>query len=259
MDLNFASEKTRHGFFGSQGGVSSGLYSSLNCGAGTKDNPDHIRENRARVAATLSVPSNQLLTLKQVHSAECLYVEKPWGEEHRPEADAMVTDRPGLGLGILTADCGPVLFYGQKSDGQPVVAAAHAGWSGALNGVLDNTVKAMRDCGAGNIRASVGPCIGPASYEVQNDFAEPFLRHDPESEHFFKSARREGHLMFDLPGYIAWRLADCGVERVTISGQDTYASENDFFSYRRATHRKESDYGRQISAIAINPLSESHP
>jgi YfiH family protein len=252
-DGNFVlpGKSVTHGFFGRQGGVSSGLYNSLNCGVGTQDDPANVQENRARVLA--SVGGNALVTLKQVHSATCLYTDAAFA--HRPEADAVVTDVPGLAIGVLTADCGPVLFYGETAEGKPVIGAAHAGWGGALKGVLESTVKTMLGRGARieTISASLGPCIGQKSYEVQNDFALPFLEQDPANEHFFKAARREGHLMFDLPGYIASRLAQAGVQHVSITGIDTYSAEEDYFSYRRTTHRAEKDYGRQVSVIAIRP------
>lgn len=242
-----------HGFFGRQGGVSAGVYDSLNCGAGTADRAENIRENRARVALALGGNPAALVTVKQVHSADCIFVPEPWAQDERPEADAMVTDVPGIVLGILTADCGPVLFYGEKEDGSPVIGAAHAGWGGALKGVLESTLRVMQDHGAlpGRIHASIGPCIAQASYEVGMDFIGHFLNDNPESEHFFKEARHDGHFMFDLPGYIAFRLAQAGLRHVSITGVDTYAAEQEYFSYRRATHRDESDYGRQISALVI--------
>jgi YfiH family protein len=244
-----------HGFFGRQGGVSTGLYSSLNCGLGTADTPENVRENRARVALSLKTKPENLLSIKQIHSNICHYVAAPWTQDSRPDGDALVTDVPGLALGILTADCGPVLFYGEKENGAPLIGAAHAGWGGALRGVLESTIDTMIAHGAlrDRICASIGPCIAQASYEVRNDFITPFIEHDPHSEHFFKSARAEGHLMFDLPGYIASRLGRAGVRYVSITGVDTYSSEKDYFSYRRTTHRKEGDYGRQISALVITP------
>ena len=241
-----------HGFFGRRGGVSEGLYESLNCGLGTWDNPEAVIENRARVARVIGTTPDKLISLKQVHSPTCVYVNQPWDVDNRPEADAFVTDVPGLALGILTADCGPVLFYGEKHDGSPVVAAAHAGWGGALKGVLESTVREMARYGAAldGIHASIGPCIGAASYEVQMDFIGNFLNQDPENERFFKSGNGDRYY-FDLSGYIAWRLALAGVRHVSIGGQDTYAGEDYWFSYRRATHRAEGDYGRQISVIMI--------
>lgn len=252
-DSNFIplGKPVAHGFFGRKGGVSKGLYQSLNCGVGTQDTIESVRENRRRVMAALG--ARDLVSLKQVHSADCAVARAAWEMTARPEGDAMVTDVPGLALGILTADCGPVLFYGEKADGSPVIGAAHAGWGGALKGVLEGTINTMAEQGAlpESIHASLGPCIGPKSYEVRDEFAVPFLEQAPENEHFFRSARKEGHLMFDLPGYIASRLARAGVRHVSITGQDTYALEQDYFSYRRATHRAEPDYGRQISALVI--------
>lgn len=253
--LNNGTGRIKHGFFGRQGGVSENLYASLNCGPGSDDKAESVRENRQRVAGHFGATADQIATLWQIHSADCLIVDAPVTAtgEQRPKGDALVTDRAGLVLGVLTADCGPVLFAGEKADGAPVIGAAHAGWGGALKGVLESTVERMQEAGAGleTIRAAVGPCIGPASYEVSAGFEAPFLEHDPEDERFFKEARKEGHLMFDLPGYIASRLAQAGVKQVTITGHDTFADEERFFSYRRTTHRQEPDYGRQISAISI--------
>ena len=242
--------KAVHGFFGRQGGVSEGIYQGLNCGTGSNDNPDHIQANRAMVAETISVETGNLVSLYQVHGAECLKVERPFPD--RPKADAQVTDVPGVALSVLTADCAPVLFYGE-ANGKPVIGAAHAGWRGAVGGVLESTVYKMEEYGvkAGNIRAAIGPCIGKRSYEVDDAFAAPFMAEDPENERFFMAASRPGHLMFDLPGYCARRLYDCGVSQVTITGVDTYVREAEYYSYRRTTHRKEPDYGRQISVIVI--------
>lgn len=248
-----AEKPVHHGFFGRQGGVSTGVYDSLNCGAGTTDRVENIRENRGRVALALGCHPAALVTLKQVHSADCVEVTAPWPQEDRPEADAMVTDVPGIMLGILTADCGPVLFYGEKDDGGPVIGAAHAGWGGALKGVLEATLQMMQQKGAvlNTIHASIGPCIAQASYEVGMDFIAHFLNDNPENEHFFKEARREGHFMFDLSGYIASRLAVAGLRYVSITGVDTYSAESEYFSYRRTTHQGKNDYGRQISALVI--------
>lgn len=244
-------KSVRFGFFGRQGGVSEGLYSSLNCGPGSDDDPKMVCENRARVAGHLGAKSENLISLWQVHSADCLTITESLPA--RPKADAMVTDRAGLALGVLTADCGPVLFYGEKPDGSPVVGAAHAGWKGALGGVLNATLQSMQDLGAQreSIRACIGPCIAQASYEVGEGFEAPFLKQSPENERFFKSSVKDGHLMFDLPGYIASALFMAGVRQVSITDIDTYQEEERCFSYRRTTHNKESDYGRQISAIMI--------
>ncbi len=252
-DKNFipAGKSVAHGFFGRRGGVSAGLYDSLNCGIGTQDSFENIFENRRRVADALG--AEHLPGLRQVHGAACLIVREPWGMDARPEGDAFITDVPGIALGVLTADCGPVLFYGEKTDGSPVIGAAHAGWGGALKGVLEETVRTMLQYGVvrESVRAAIGPCIDRKSYEVRDDFAAPFLVQGPANEHFFNSARRAGHLMFDLPGYIASRLAGAGVRHVSITGQDTYSTPQDYFSYRRATHNGEQNYGRQISALVI--------
>lgn len=248
------SNAVTYGFYGRKGGVSTGIYTSLNCGPGSGDDLAKVMENRQRVAMDLGVDLDNLASLWQIHSPDCIQVHEPLptGEE-RPKADAMATDVPGMALGILTADCGPVLFEGRTKAGKPVIGAAHAGWGGAVGGVLEATLVQMESLGAprDSIIVAVGPCIGPASYEVSAGFEKPFLDHDPESERFFKSARREGHFMFDLPGYIAARLAKAGVGRVSLSGIDTYKDEENCFSFRRATHRAEGDYGRQVSAIVI--------
>ncbi len=244
----------KHGFFGRQGGVSAPPYDSLNCGLGSNDDMESVHQNRAVVTGQLFVNKENLVTLAQVHSAKCLPVTRQFeGDEKRPEADALVTDRAGLAIGVLTADCAPVLFTGRKEDGAPVIGAAHAGWGGALNGVTDATLVLMQEMGAmqDSIRAAIGPCIAQASYEVSIGFEKPFLKRDPEDERFFKAARKDEHLMFDLSGYVANRLAQAGVQQITIIGQDTCADEERFFSYRRATHRGEENYGRQISVIAI--------
>lgn len=238
-----------HGFFGRRGGFSAGIYESLNCGVGSQDNPEAVHKNRALIAQALGVPEEQLLSLYQIHSDICINPNAPYPE--RPQADAHVTDKPGLALGVLTADCAPVLFYGEKADGSPVIGAAHAGWGGALKGVLENTVRGMKDLGAVAIEAAIGPCIGKASYEVTEAFAEPFLNEDETAEKFFSAARKEGHLMFDLAGYCAFRLARAGLKDVSLLDKDTYAHEADYFSFRRATHRNDPDYGRQLSVIVI--------
>lgn len=239
----------RHGFFGRGGGVSGGVYQSLNCGLGSGDDAACVRENRARVAQALG--AGRLVTLHQVHSAECVVVRERWEDEARPRADALVTDVPGLMIGVLTADCAPVLLRGTKADGGAVVGAAHAGWGGAVHGVLEAAVARMEGLGAEGIRAVVGPCIGPESYEVRKDFTGPFLAQDAGNGRFFAEGARAGHLMFDLPGYVARRLRLLDVE-VAVTGVDTYAREEEYFSFRRATHRKEPDYGRQLSVIVID-------
>lgn len=254
-DQNFlrGKDKAGHGFFTRLGGVSGGLYASLNCGPGSGDDLTHVAENRRRVCEAMDGADSTLLTLYQVHGNTCVYASAPFAGD-RPQADAMVTDVPGIILGILTADCAPVLFYGEKEGGTPVIGAAHAGWGGALKGILQATVRAMTDAGAqtASLRAAVGPCIAQTSYEVREDFALPFLEQGEDNAHFFKQARKAGHLMFDLPGYCALTLAQAGVRHVSISGLDTYSDEERFFSYRRATHRGEQQYGRQISCIRID-------
>jgi len=251
--FRFAGNDIAYGFFGRSGGVSSGLYSSLNCGLGTKDDVDAVMENRARVCRALGIEPHNLMGLSQMHSEVCMIVSEPWTLDKRLQGDAMVTDIPGVALGILTADCAPVLFRGVKKDGRPVIGAAHAGWGGALKGVLESTYSAMQKAGAEKrtIRAVIGPCIGRKSYEVSEDFKKPFLTQHPGSENYFHKGRRKGHLMFDLPGYIKRRMQIMGVSRVSDVRKDTYANESYYFSYRRSVHRGEGDYGRQVSVIAI--------
>jgi polyphenol oxidase len=246
-----AAPGVRHGFFTRAGGVSSGLYASLNVGGGSRDDRANVVENRARAMAALDLPGAALVTAYQVHSATAIAVGGPWPGEP-PRADGLATDRPGVALGILTADCAPILFV----DGDArVIGAAHAGWRGALTGIAEATITAMETLGAsrGHIRAAVGPCIGPASYEVGSEFPAPFIAGDASAQRFFRPAARAGHLMFDLPGYVAHRLTAIGVGRVEALGVDTCSDAERFFSYRRTTLRKESDYGRGLSAIAIEP------
>lgn len=248
----FSAPDIQHGFFGRRGGVSTGVFDSLNCALGSTDDPAATTENRLRVAARMGGNIDRLITVYQIHSPDCVYVDAPFTGD-RPRADALVTDKPGLIIGIVTADCGPILFQGQKADGSPIIGAAHAGWGGALKGVLESTVKTMCDQGARlhSIRAAVGPCIAKASYEVSRGFEEPFLIRDPDDDVFFHESAKPDKLHFDLPGYIARRLSACGVRDVTLSDIDTMANPDDYFSYRRTTHRSEPDYGRQISTISI--------
>lgn len=252
--LNGAQGRIKHGFFGRQGGVSKGIYDSLNCGVGSNDDFRCVQENRGRVAKALGGQPENLVTVHQVHSPDCIIIDTPVVEGgERPQADAIVTDKAGLVLGVLTADCGCILFAGEKADGTPVIGAAHAGWKGALGGVLESTLEKMQALGAdpNTIRVAVGPCIGPKSYEVSVGFETPFLEREPEDEHFFREGQNDRHLMFDLPGYIANRLAQAGVSQITITGHDTFVDNDKFFSYRRTTHAGEVDYGRQISVIVI--------
>ncbi|HVW74904.1 MAG TPA: peptidoglycan editing factor PgeF [Rhizomicrobium sp.] len=241
-----------HGFFGREGGVSTGIYESLNCGPGSKDAPDAVNENRRRVTAALA-PGAQLISLSQIHSANVLSFPA-WGDQSRPEGDAMVSATPGLALGILTADCAPVLLADAYAK---VIGAAHAGWKGALGqggrGILEATLDAMEKLGGlrDRITAVIGPCISQANYEVGFDFRDRFLELGLRNRRFFVPSDREGHYRFDLPGYVAHRLTMAGAGTVEISGVCTYPDENGYFSFRRATHRNEPDYGRQISAIVL--------
>jgi len=239
---------TRHGFLGRRGGVSTGLHSSLNVGLGSDDEATAVAANR-RIAREAVAPGAALVTLFQIHGADVVIANAPMTDDARPRADALVTDRPGLALGILTADCAPILF---ADVGAGVVGAAHAGWKGALGGVAEATVAAMERLGADRDRivAAVGPCIAKTSYEVDDAFLSRFTSADRDYERFFVSAR-PGHHHFDLEGFVAARLAAASVRAVHATGLDTYADETRFFSYRRATHRGQSDYGRQLSLIAL--------
>ena len=248
----FDDEQLTHGFFGRRGGVSRGIYDSLNCGIVSGDEPEAVRENRRLVAKDMGVRRERLLTMRQVHGDTCLIVENFW-EDAGPEGDAMVTDVPGIALGILTADCAPVLLAGRTKGGAPVIGAAHAGWKGALGGIIESTVAAMVAKGASleGIHAAIGPCIGLESYEVDADFCLPFIDHNNDSAAFFFPCRHGGKYLFDLPGYVSWRLKRAGVRGVSVKGIDTCFNEEDYFSFRRATHRGEPDYGRQASVIVI--------
>ncbi len=236
----------RHAFFGREGGVSSGLYASLNCGQGSKDDKAKVDRNRARAMEMLDLPAERLVTLYQIHSPEVVEVETPWAD------DALVTAKPGLALGVITADCAPVLLADAEAR---VVGAAHAGWRGALGGVLEAVVAAMEGLGARReaILAGIGPCIGKPSYEVGPEFPEPFLDQDPKNGDFFLPAPRAGHFLFDLKGYASRRLARLGLKGVQALPCDTLVEEDRFFSYRRACLRGEPDYGRELSAIALEP------
>ncbi len=237
-----------HGFLGRRGGVSAGELEGLNVGYGSSDDREAIAENRRRAIAAV-LPDAELATVHQVHSGRCIYAQGPWPQDQRPHADAMVADRPGLVLGILTADCAPVLMADREAG---VVGAAHAGWKGALGGVVEATVAEMERRGASRARiaAAVGPCIARRSYEVDEGFLRRFAESDPEHERFF-ALGREGHYQFDLEGFVLSRLAAAGLTRIEALGEDTYSQAARFFSYRRATHRGEADYGRQISLIAL--------
>ena len=237
-----------HGFLGRRGGVSVGVCAGLNVGFGSNDDREAIDGNR-RLAIAAILPEASLATVHQIHSADVVVADRAWVQGERPRADAMVTDTPNLLLGILTADCAPVLFSDHHA---VVVGAAHAGWRGALAGVTDATIDAMVELGARreNIHAAVGPCIAQPSYEVDEAFRDRFLDHDAENERFF-IASDTGKPHFDLEAYVVHRLIAAGIDEVEALNLDTYADPDRFFSYRRATHRREADYGRQLSAIAI--------
>ncbi len=238
----------RHGYFTRIGGVSQGIYRGLNIGTGSADERTHVDENRRRVAEWMSVPASHLLTAYQIHSPDVIVAREPFAGE-RPKADAIVTDRPGIAVGASTADCGPVLF---ADAGARVVGAAHAGWKGAFTGVLENTIAAMERLGARReaIVAVLGPSISPASYEVGPEFVERFTAADPANAAYFAASAKPGHALFDLNAYTVARLRRAGVAAECL-GRCTYAEEDLFYSYRRTTHRKEADYGRQISAIVL--------
>lgn len=239
---------TRHGFLGRRGGVSRGICAGLNCGLGSADDHDAVIENRRRAAEAIA-PGAALVSVHQVHSSEAVVATAPWPDDARPHVDAIVTDRPGLVLGVVTADCAPILLADREAG---VIAAAHAGWKGAVGGVLAATVATMVGLGARpeRIAAAIGPTIARVSYEVDDRFQRQFLEADPRNERFFADGR-PGHWQFDLEGFVAARLADSGVGRVQALGLDTYADPDRFYSFRRATHRREPDYGRQLSLIAL--------
>ena len=242
----------RHAFFDRTGGVSTGLYTSLNCGFGSGDETDRVAENRARALAQLDVESSGLVTAYQVHSNRVAVADSLWPREAAPKVDAMATRTAGLALGILTADCVPVLLADAKAG---VIGAAHAGWRGALDGVLDAVVMAMIDLGATaeHIVAGVGPAIGQRSYEVGPEFPQPFLTQTEANQDFFCPADRAGHFMFDIKGYVARRLSAAGIKSVQVLPCDTCAEDARFFSYRRSCQRGEPDYGRGLSVICLEP------
>jgi polyphenol oxidase len=239
-----------HAFFTRRGGVSKGVYASLNGGVGSNDEPDAVRVNRARMAAALAIAPERLAIPFQVHSPDALAIAAPFSRDKRPRCDALVTATPGLGLGVTGADCGMILFADAEAR---VIGAAHAGWKGALGGILEATVAAMAALGArvDRISAALGPCIAQPSYEVGPEFVAAFEADDKGSDRFFTRSVNAGRSMFDLHSYIAERAARAGVAHFEDLGLDTYADEARFFSYRRATHRKEPDYGRLVAAIAL--------
>jgi polyphenol oxidase len=237
-----------HGFFTREGGHSTGIFSSLNCGLGSGDEIAVVTKNRAMVSKKLSVKDTNLVSAYQVHSADVMVIDAPFSE--RPKVDGLVTVIPGIALGILTADCGPVFFADAEAG---VIGACHAGWKGALNGVTDNIVLAMERLGAvrSNIVAVLGPTISKINYEVGPEFPKLFFEQSEEHKKHFIPSLKSDHYMFDLPAYLVERMAAFGIGQVVDLGLCTYADEQRFFSYRRATHRREKDYGRLISAIAL--------
>jgi hypothetical protein len=249
-DLLSATVGLRHGFFSRLGGVSGGIYESLNCGFGSNDNPANVIINRERALIALGTLPINLVTTFQVHSCIAVCVKQPWKEDNQPKADALVTDQPGITLGILTADCAPVLLVDEYSG---VIGAAHAGWRGALTGILEATIEAMTALGAQppRIVAAIGPCIGFNSYEVGREFPNSFLAENQADAIFFRVAPRPDHFLFDLAGYVTRRLHDAGINGIDRLPCDTFTEEASFFSYRRALHRTEKDHGRLLSAISL--------
>ncbi len=239
----------RHAFFSRDGGVSEGIYASLNGGIGSNDDPAHVAENRRRMAEQLGVTPAHFLGVWQIHSPDAVVATGPWEGTSRPRADAIVTRTEGLAIGVTAADCGPILFVDPNAR---VIGAAHAGWKGALTGIVESTVEAMEKLGAerADIVAAIGPLIRQPSYEVGNEFVERFVETDAENAFFFLPAAREGHAMFDLAGFIRMRLENAGVLVIDDLGVDTYSDER-FFSYRRSVHRKQPDYGRHVHAIVL--------
>ncbi len=239
----------RHAFFTREGGVSGEIYESLNGGLGSNDDPANVLENRRRMAEQMGVEPDNFISVHQVHSPDAVVATGPWPDETRPRADAIVTRTEGIAIGVTAADCGPILF---ADAGARVIGAAHAGWKGALTGVVESTIEAMEKLGAdrGGIVAAIGPLIRQHSYEVGGEFVERFIDADGENRSFFIPSVRDGHAMFDLAGFIRMRLENAGVLMIDDIGADTYSDER-FYSYRRSVHRKEPDYGRHVHAIAL--------
>jgi YfiH family protein len=241
---------TRHAFFTRDGGVSTGVHASLNGGTGSRDDPEKVRENRNRMAAALGVAAERLLVPFQVHSADAIIVNEPWPDNARPRCDGIATNVRGMALGVTGADCGMLLFGDPKAG---VIAAAHAGWKGALTGILEATLAQMEKLGArrSNIAVALGPMISGKSYEIGPEFEARFLAVDSEYKRFFTSSERQGHAYFDLPDFIAMRAREAQVGIFEDLALDTYADEARFYSYRRMTHRGEPDYGRLVAAIVL--------
>jgi YfiH family protein len=241
----------RHAFFTRDGGVSEGVYAGLNGGLGSSDDPARVAENRRRMAEAMGVAPSHLVGVHQIHSPDTIVATGPWNGAARPKADALVTRTEGLAISVTTADCGPILFVDPKAR---VIGAAHAGWKGALTGVLESTIDAMEKLGAdrSNMVTAIGPLIRQPSYEVGNEFVERFIETDAENARYFLPGERNGHAMFDLAGFIRMRLENAGVLMIDDLGIDTY-SDDRFYSYRRSVHRKEADYGRHVHAIVLEP------
>jgi YfiH family protein len=241
----------RHAFFTREGGVSDGIYASLNGGIGSSDDPANVTENRRRMAEQMGVAPDRFLSVYQIHSPDAVVATGPWQGAERPRADAIVTRTEGLAIGVTAADCGPILLVDPAAR---VIGAAHAGWKGALTGIVESTVAAMEKLGAerGGIVAAIGPLIRQHSYEVGGEFVERFIEADAENALFFIPSSREGHAMFDLAGFIRTQLENAGVLMIDDIGIDTYSDER-FYSYRRSVHRAEPDYGRHVHAIVLEP------
>ena len=241
----------RHAFFTRDGGVSSGIYAGLNGGLGSNDDPQNVAENRRRMAERMGVTPHHFLSAHQIHSPDAVIASGPWAGASRPRADAIVTRTEGIAIGVTAADCGPILLADPNAR---VIGAAHAGWKGALTGILESTIDAMEKLGAerGGMVAAIGPMIRQQSYEVGSEFVERFIDAEADNAVFFVPSPREGHAMFDLAGFIRMRLENAGVLMIDDVGADTYSDER-FFSYRRSVHRKEPDYGRHVHAIALEP------
>ncbi|NQW00298.1 MAG: peptidoglycan editing factor PgeF [Rhodospirillales bacterium] len=244
-------KSVKHGFFTRRDGVSSGIFAGLNCGYGSGDDPSNIDRNRAVAMAKLGLGREDLNTIYQIHSADVVVASKPWALADRPRADGLVTVQPGLALGILTADCTPVLFCDSQAG---VIGAAHAGWKGALGGVLSETVQKMEELGGdrSRITAAVGPCIHQPSYEVGPEFYGSFVDHEMANQRYFIPSAKAGHYLFDLPRFVVDKLTALGLAAIEHVALDTYQNEELFYSYRRATHRREADYGRGLSVIVLS-------
>ena len=242
-------KRVRHAFFTREGGVSGGLYQTLNCGFGSDDDPANVTENRRRVCGALDVSTKSLITPYQVHGTKAIVVEQPWSHDAAPKADGLATRVPGIALGILTADCAPILLADRNAG---VIGACHAGWRGALDGIVDATLTAMTGLGAerSNICAAIGPCIAQISYQVGPEFRDQFLATDDGNDTYF-NADDEGRYRFDLPGFVLEHLKRAGIAEASWVGLDTCTEDQQLFSYRRSTHKDEADFGRGLSAIVL--------